>query len=68
MINDEWIKADRSNGSGGNNCVQVRRASATGQVFVRDSKQAAGPMLSFTPAEWEAFVAGVKAGEFDPIQ
>jgi hypothetical protein len=23
------------------------------------------PELSFTPAEWDAFVEGVKAGEFD---
>jgi hypothetical protein len=32
---------------------------------VRDSKDQAGPILVFTPAEWSAFVAGVKGGEFD---
>lgn len=34
-------------------------------VAVRDSKNPAGPMLSFTADEWSAFVAGVKNGEFD---
>jgi hypothetical protein len=24
-----------------------------------------GPVLKFTPSEWEAFVGGVKLGEFD---
>jgi hypothetical protein len=34
-------------------------------VAVRDSKNQRGPVLVFTPAEWAAFVAGVKDGEFD---
>ncbi|WP_345420324.1 DUF397 domain-containing protein [Actinomycetospora chlora] len=34
-------------------------------VQVVDTKADDGPTLSFTPAEWSAFVAGVKAGEFD---
>ncbi|MGH3489380.1 MAG: DUF397 domain-containing protein, partial [Actinopolymorphaceae bacterium] len=25
-----------------------------------------GPILVFTPGEWEAFLAGAKDGEFDP--
>jgi hypothetical protein len=33
-------------------------------VSVVDTK-ASGPALRFTPDEWSAFVAGVKAGEFD---
>jgi Domain of unknown function (DUF397) len=36
-------------------------------VLVRDSKDPAGPVLAFTTAEWEAFVSGVKDGEFDDI-
>ena len=36
-----------------------------GEVSVVDTKSADGPALRFTPAEWAAFVAGVKAGEFD---
>jgi S-adenosyl methyltransferase/Domain of unknown function (DUF397) len=32
---------------------------------VRHSKDPNGPTLIFTPAEWQAFIAGVKVGEFD---
>lgn len=50
--------------SGGGNCVEVRD-SGDGLHTVRHSK---GPdrELTFTRAEWDAFVKGVKAGEFDP--
>lgn len=43
-------------------CVGV--AIERDAVRVRDTK-IDGPALRFTPAEWAAFVAGVKAGEFD---
>jgi hypothetical protein len=43
--------------------VEVARAGA--EVLVRDSKDAAGPVLAFTAAEWAAFVIGVRSGEFD---
>ncbi len=46
-----------------NNCVEVRSSGA--DIEVRDSKDAAGATLRFTRDEWTAFVAGVKAGEFD---
>ena len=36
------------------------------QVAVRDAKDRAGPVLVFSAAEWEAFVVGVRGGEFDP--
>jgi hypothetical protein len=42
-------------------CVEV--ASIDGGVAIRDSKQPDGPILRFTRAEWDAFVAGVRAGE-----
>ena len=45
-------------------CVEV--AISTTEVAVRDSKDPKGPILSFSPKEWKAFVAGVKIGEFDP--
>jgi uncharacterized protein DUF397 len=32
---------------------------------VRHSKQPGGAILLYTAAEWRAFVAGAKAGEFD---
>jgi hypothetical protein len=36
-----------------------------GDVQVVDTKNLDGATLSFTAEEWRAFVAGVKAGEFD---
>lgn len=57
----QWHKSTHS-GNGGN-CVEV--AVATGVIGVRDSKNPAGAVLRFTPAEWSAFVHGVRDGEFD---
>jgi hypothetical protein len=59
-----WKKSSRSNGNGGNNCVEVAQTSDT--VFVRDSKDLGeGPVLKFTTSEWLAFIAGAKDSEFD---
>lgn len=55
-----WHKSTRS---GPNGCVEV--ALLDGQVAVRDSKDREGPVLKFTPAEWAAFIGGVRNGEFD---
>ncbi len=46
------------------NCVEVGR-SPEGTVVVRDTKDRAQAPLTFTNEAWVAFVAGVKAGEFD---
>ena len=46
------------------NCVEVGR-NDEGAVLVRDTKDRAQQALAFTDEEWAAFVAGVKAGEFD---
>lgn len=54
----------KSTFSGTNGCVEV--AFVQGQVAVRDSKQRGGPVLMFTTHEWEAFLSGARAGEFDP--
>jgi hypothetical protein len=45
-------------------CVEVGR-TPVGAVLVRDTKDRAQQALAFTDDEWTAFVAGVKAGEFD---
>jgi hypothetical protein len=45
-------------------CVEV--AMLGERIAVRDGKAPDGAILFFSPAEWAAFVAGVKAGEFDP--
>jgi hypothetical protein len=58
-----WMKAARSTGQGGN-CVEVRRHGGT--IQVRDSKaNGTGPILTFTRAEWAAFLDGARKGEFD---
>ncbi|HXP21007.1 MAG TPA: DUF397 domain-containing protein [Streptosporangiaceae bacterium] len=63
-INDAvWRKSSYSGDNGGN-CVEVA-GNLPGAVAVRDSKDPSGPVLTFTPAEWHAFVAGVRDGEFD---
>jgi len=59
----QWHKSSRSGNNGGN-CVEVARNLA-GVVAVRDSKDPQGPKLVCTPAEWEAFTAGARVGEFD---
>ncbi|MFG1608039.1 DUF397 domain-containing protein [Actinoplanes sp. NPDC049265] len=56
-----WLKSSRSYGSG--ECVEVR--ARDGGIQVRDSKDPDGPRLAFSRREWAAFVAGVRAGEFD---
>ncbi|HEY2579188.1 MAG TPA: DUF397 domain-containing protein [Streptosporangiaceae bacterium] len=59
----EWRKSSRS-GSNGGNCVEVAR-NLPGTVAVRDSKDPNGPVLAVAPAEWQDFVADVKAGQHD---
>jgi hypothetical protein len=47
-------------------CVEVGRLPG-GSVTVRDTKDPERQVsLTFTRDEWDAFVKGVKAGEFDP--
>ena len=48
-----------------NSCVEVADLAA-GRVAVRDGKSGDNSsVLVFSGDEWRAFVAGVKAGEFD---
>jgi Domain of unknown function (DUF397) len=55
-----WRKSSRS---GANGCVEVALDPA--EVAVRDSKHQEGPVLRFNANEWEAFLAGVRNGEFE---
>ncbi|WP_127508664.1 DUF397 domain-containing protein [Actinoplanes solisilvae] len=56
-----WRKSTRSDQG---NCVEVAFA-AGGTVGVRDSKNPTGAVLEFGPGEWDAFIAGAQAGEFN---
>lgn len=57
-----WKKSTFSTGA--QQCVEAARARDGGR-WVRDSKDRSGPAHYFTAAEWDAFVTGVKDGEFD---
>jgi hypothetical protein len=58
-----WTKSSFSGPTGGN-CVELAHLYG-GQVAIRNSRHRSGPALLFTAAEWDAFLAGAKSGEFD---
>ncbi|GAA3508194.1 hypothetical protein FHR32_000912 [Streptosporangium album] len=66
-----WHKSSLS--GNGQNCVEIALADtphpgadpapdADRLFLVRDSKDPDGPVLSFTPAEWDAFLTTIKNG------
>lgn len=57
-----WRKSTLS-GTNNDDCVEVANLPGGGRA-VRDSKNPDGPMLRFTSNEWQAFIGGVKDGEF----
>ena len=54
-MNSQWIKSSRSAANG--QCVEARFHRS--QVQIRDSKDQAGPVLSFDPQAWREFVTAV---------
>jgi hypothetical protein len=50
-----WRKSSYSGTNG--NCVEVAWPGA--RVGVRDSKNATGPALEFSPVQWQVFLGGV---------
>lgn len=58
----DWAKSSLSMANG--SCVEVSGLSSE-LINVRHSKDVKGPVLRFTPAEWDAFLGGVRMGEFD---
>ena len=60
MSRVEWRKASHS---AKENCIEV--AFVDEKVALRDSKDRQGPVLFFTPAEWQSFLDSVRAGEFE---
>ncbi|MGI5126107.1 DUF397 domain-containing protein [Pseudonocardia sp. CA-107938] len=59
----DWRKSTFSGNNGGG-CVEFARLP-DGGVAIRDTKDRTQPALRYTAAEWTAFLAGVRAGEFD---
>jgi hypothetical protein len=60
-----WRKSSFSNLNG--NCLEACRLQPD-CIAVRDTKDnGEGPVLIFTEAEWDAFLAGAKEGQFDNL-
>lgn len=59
-----WRTSSKSGAAG--HCVEVARAGA--MYLVRNSKHPTGPVLRYTPQEWDAFIGGVHNGEFDTLE
>jgi hypothetical protein len=57
-----WHKSSHSSQDG--NCVEVA-SNLPGAVAVRDSKRPDGPKLLFSTDAWQAFVVGVREGQFE---
>lgn len=75
----QWRKATTSGGNGGScvmvaavgpdNCSQCHNLPPEKQgqplILVSDSKDDTDTHLHYTINEWDAFISGVKSGEFD---
>jgi hypothetical protein len=71
----QWRKSSYSNNGG--SCVQIgvsddtsvvaHKANSETLYLVRDSKNPDGRVLAFTPAEWGAFLVGLKNSDFDGL-
>jgi hypothetical protein len=58
-LSRDWVKSSYSDPQGGN-CVEARQVGMT--VQVRDSKDPAGGVLTFTATGWQALAAALKDG------
>ncbi|MDF5752186.1 DUF397 domain-containing protein [Spongiactinospora sp. TRM90649] len=59
LMGARFRKATASGGNGGE-CVEVA-TNLPGVVAVRDSKDPNGPILTFTPDQWSAFLRTIKS-------
>jgi len=63
LTDARWRKSSFSGGNGGG-CVEVAFLP-DGGVAIRDTKDRSLAPHLYTATEWHAFLAGVRAGEFD---
>lgn len=64
LADAQWRTSSFSGGNG-NSCVEVAFLAGD-EIAVRDTKDRALPAHRYSAPQWHAFVAGVRAGEFDP--
>ncbi|MEV7011029.1 DUF397 domain-containing protein [Streptosporangium sp. NPDC051022] len=65
LANVAWHISTRSPDAGGQ-CVEAGPlGDGSGRVAVRHSRRPDAEVIVYSRAEWEAFVGGVKDGEFD---
>jgi hypothetical protein len=62
---DNGLPWHRSHVCADSACVEA--AGKEEHVYVRDGKKPDDGVLRFTRAEWEAFLTGAKAGDFDSV-
>jgi hypothetical protein len=60
-----WRKSSWSYGSG--QCIEVATPSSN-RIAVRDSKNAQSAVLSFSSAQWNAFVASIQSGKLGRVK
>jgi hypothetical protein len=63
LTDARWRKSSWSGNNGGN-CVEVA-TNLPGAVAIRDSKDPEGPVLALATAQWRAFAAAVRDGQFN---
>ncbi|MEU9833064.1 DUF397 domain-containing protein [Streptosporangium sp. NPDC048047] len=65
LANVAWHISTKSE-NGGGSCVEAGPlADDSGRIAVRHSHHPDGQVILYTRAEWDAFIGGVKDGEFD---
>lgn len=62
---DGHLRFSRGSRCNGGTCVELARERASGRVHLRHSEEP-HRVLTFSSGEWEAFLAGLNDGEFDP--
>ena len=66
LTDAQWRIAEGTNREDGEvEIAQVLHTDGVTYTIMRNSAYPEGPMLTFTPGEWKAFVEGVELGEFD---
>lgn len=65
MHNEPQLTWQRSAGCVGGDCAEVAPLP-DGGIAMRNS-QDPGVILRYTRAEWDAFMSGIKGGEFDDL-